>query len=372
MNVKKQTAVGTIILAAVAGILPRILYPDLTAETTNILSFSLLAAIMYIGCAFIFLSGLRSFTAELKRAYGIFCGGIIFFALSELQIPVLTLIGGAAQEWLSNGGLLLMLLTGIGCMYAGIKLFAGLFRVRSIWQRALYTTFVALFVGVGGFFVPTGPPMRTALESHGSVAILCVCLVFFSASAILLYRVQQNATPVYRQAMRWFFWALLSFVASSVITIAAFLTIGDAHAFITNGYSLLIQSLMALTLLKAAYEFNAISIHATSITKQANIIDIIIAAAARVSNVQAVDPYLDSLRVVTARLGSDKEIREKDEAILTRTYQELEDYLTQVEPVRRYTKQELRQNLCHELNLSGVAFVNQVSGPQNDPRAIDS
>lgn len=74
-------------------------------------------------------------------------------------------------------------------------------------------------------------------------------------------------------------------------------------------------------------------------------LDNVLFTAHLASNMAAIDSILDTVRQVTSRLGPDKALSSNDEAALVAVYMELEVYLTTRDPVRRYTREELRSKL---------------------------
>jgi hypothetical protein len=319
-------------------------------------------AVMYTGCSLLFLLGLKNFTAKLKVAYGIFCGAVIMFALSELTVPIGTVVEQFGYTWLPTAGLLLMIVGSICGMYVGVKLFANLFSVKSLWSKPWLVIALGIVTAVAAFFLPIGPNVGMYDEgieaAKGNNSLMALALVLFLASSMLAFHIKQKVTVTYKKALSWFFAALLSFVAVTIITMGAIILLGNGHWFIGNGYSILTQAVLALFLLKAAYEFNAIGtlVVTTKPASAVNIVDIVVATAQKASDFAAIDPWLDTLRSTTARLGPGQQPSKEDEVLLIRTYQELERYLEEKEPVRRYTKEELRRLIRKELKISGSVF----------------
>lgn len=68
-------------------------------------------------------------------------------------------------------------------------------------------------------------------------------------------------------------------------------------------------------------------------------------AASLASNMQLIDPILDGLRSITARLQPGETLTKADQAALGDVYLKLERYLTKQEPLRSFTAAELRTRL---------------------------
>jgi hypothetical protein len=370
MQAKRWAALSVPVVAIIGGLLSPLLSeairPDAQDFEVRVLAFSVASSIMYIGCALVFLLGLANFTAKLKIAYGVFCSALILFALAELQVPIGALIGQADNAWLSGGGVLLPILVAISGMYAGVKLTANLYGVKGPWGRPWLVAIMAIIASTLGYMLPVGSVLTTEEAAKGSNAIMAMILVLFASCALLLWHIKAKATKTYAKAMFWFWLAMLSFVAVTIVTMSVITTVGTAHPFMQSGGTICIQSLLALFVLKAAYEFNVIgSLPLRDVPRNGvdvsapasvNIVDIVVAASQRASNVTAIDPWLDNLRQVTARAVPGQPLSPADQVLLINTYKEIERYLVEVEPVRRYSKDELRALIRKELQITGPVF----------------
>lgn len=74
-------------------------------------------------------------------------------------------------------------------------------------------------------------------------------------------------------------------------------------------------------------------------------LDMVISAAMLASKVQDIDPIMDKVRQITARLQPGRPLSKQDEQALLETYLQIENYLTTREPLRTFTKQGLREHL---------------------------
>lgn len=85
-------------------------------------------------------------------------------------------------------------------------------------------------------------------------------------------------------------------------------------------------------------------------------LELVISAAALVSNPTQVDQLLDKVRVLTASLEPGQQPAPADEHMLLGIYLQLETYLTTTEPLRRFTKEELRSRVAEELRHALEAY----------------
>jgi hypothetical protein len=80
-----------------------------------------------------------------------------------------------------------------------------------------------------------------------------------------------------------------------------------------------------------------------------NVLDLVTYAAGLVSNPDDVGDSLDSVREITARLKPGEPLPTGDTDRLFDVYLQLEAYLTTKEPLRSFTKEELRMRIPESL-----------------------
>ena len=78
-------------------------------------------------------------------------------------------------------------------------------------------------------------------------------------------------------------------------------------------------------------------------------VDMVIHASGLVSNTGDIDPFLDKMRIVTAQLAPNQQPAGQARQTLLEVYLAIEDYLEHKEPIRRFSKEELRGRLSPEL-----------------------
>lgn len=80
-----------------------------------------------------------------------------------------------------------------------------------------------------------------------------------------------------------------------------------------------------------------------------DVLDMISHAAGLASNQETISPLLDPVRNITARVGPDQPLSPQDQQTLLGAYLQLEDYLTTKEPLRTFSKENLRSKLSPSL-----------------------
>jgi hypothetical protein len=352
----------TATISILVGVLAPFIIPGLPGNAPALLAFSMSMILLYAGCSFFLFLGLKNFTAKLRGAYAVFCAGILLLALAESQLPVLTAMNLQHIPWMRYGGILLPVVVALVTMYVGVRMFAKLFGINSLWNKGWFVILAAVVLGTGAYFLPVGPVAEgPEIEGRATLAYMGVSLAIFLAATILAYKVKSLASKTYKKAFLWFYYALGGFVLVTLQTMAAVVLAGPQHWWLTNGYTIFIQVILGLPLLRAAYEFNAIEhagAHSDRPAVEVSMLDIVVAAAEKVSNVKAIEPQLEAMREITARIAPDQKIdlTASEVAKLADIYRQIEHYLTVEEPVRRFNKDELRNLILKESGASNPAI----------------
>lgn len=85
-------------------------------------------------------------------------------------------------------------------------------------------------------------------------------------------------------------------------------------------------------------------------------LDMITRAAGLASNPRDIDPLLDDVRAVTSKLRPGDSPTASEETKLLTAYLHIEQYLTTREPIRVFTKQELRSKVSPRLRARLEAY----------------
>lgn len=87
----------------------------------------------------------------------------------------------------------------------------------------------------------------------------------------------------------------------------------------------------------------------TATTQIEGVLDLVTYTAGLASNPADINSLLDTVREITARLGPGQAPTAEDEKQLLGVYLELENYLTTKEPLRSFTRDELRKRIAPTL-----------------------
>lgn len=311
----------------------------------------------------LFLRGVSSFKAELKRAYRWFSVGLILFALSFLQLPFLVLLGAENGFWVQSGAMVVPFIVSALLMYKGMRLFALLLKVQTrltSW-RLMLSAVVGLMLagGIGAYLLLTTiSPTDIPDEMYMYSATVAWSFGFGLLAWLLSKRVRKVIGVSYQQPMTWLEMALGALTLSGLHELVTSVFVSENNWYLYSGAISWPFIVTGLLFVVAGHKFDAETIREAATLKKTPVddgtdidrayIDSIINVAQLASQPRDVDPILDGLRRVTANVKSDTPLSDAERQELLDVYQRLEEYLLQADPLKTFTVEQLRPMLAPE------------------------
>lgn len=339
-------------------------WPVDTVEFHQQLIVNIIMATTHTGGAMLLLTNLDVYKAKLRRSYIVMALGALVTGAGTLQISILTLTNLWMTPYGRSGATMLpFVLSGV-LLYLAMRSFAKLVVVKHFMTRAWVVLPGAILLAALSTLLPH---MHDPNLTEASYDVL-VAISVWSGSLILCagwlaINVKRHAGAHYAHAMTWLTRALI--FSSLVLIYQAFYTIVNVGfnpilSLISN--TIIIVS--GLIWVRAGYAFALTKYYDEDIPlmrflfdRQAaqssdgprTVIDMVTYAAELVSNSRDIDPLLDDLRAVTARLKPGEHPSSADTKSLVGVYLKIEQYLTTKEALRTFTADELRSRLSPEL-----------------------
>jgi len=314
--------------------------------------------------AWLFLSGMRTFSGRLRLAYAIFAAGMVLFGVAELQFPVLGLLHALNSRWISSGAVLLPFITSGLATYISVRLFARLLAIRFFATSFVYVFLLSLLVSGLVVLLPhrritASPDARLQYETF--MALLSWLFAINLVTASLLWRVRMSIGPLYTRAVRWLAIGMSMGAAAELAELLYSLLTPYSLTWYTK-YSFNYLPIIAavVVLLVAADAFQAIA--RRRLASDASYIDAIVYMEQLVSNPSALNDVRDRLLTLTSRMSDRHSTRLSAAEIsaLRRLYIEVEEYLVNKEPLRHFDRQELRSLLPERIAQSFSAVDSEI------------
>lgn len=324
------------------------------------LSLGLIVAEMHTGASIIYFTSLSKFTRRLKVAYLIVCMGSLFIAAGTIQLLVVNAVGWQNTDWVAYGGTELPILVGLFLGVVGYGRFAKLLAIKAVdWATVLVVGICVLaFLVVP--ILPHVPKIYAEPALDIAMSLSAMQNIVLAAGIVLLFLMKRRAGPLYTPALAW---TLLAFIFGLLATSQQFfeyLFLPDDHWYVTYRLYTISIGISGLFSLRAALMFSTVP-SASKLSPYSGklsffgkpkwyvaqghvtLIDVVTFVAGLSSDMRAVDPSLDRIRILTATMGSSREVTPPALKILVDVYCNLEDYLVKEEPVRHYEQKELRE-----------------------------
>lgn len=344
----------SIILAALSFLIPVALTVHEPVEAHWRTAAAVLSAALVSGSAVWFLTGLARFKTPLRIAYILLGVGLITYGLATLQLPIIGLFDLWQSEWATGGGVILLFIAGCILMYLAMRQFARTLGLRSraisFW---LVTVASIIFGAIVGFIAYNFAVYKTeGIEIY--VGVIAAGIGYACFATLLANKIEHAIGESYQRAVKWQKIALFVFILSSLHEmIGTMLLPSSGNAYLDYGFYLWPFVVTGLVFVRATYEFRLLTAK-KDITDQGHLInkisdrdylDSVTAVARLASRPQEIDLVLDKMRAITAVLPSNAQLSEDDKKTLVQVYDKLEEYLTKNELLRKFTQEEVREQI---------------------------
>jgi hypothetical protein len=339
-------------------------YPDWSQLNSIDTAISIVVALLSGVAAWLFLQGVSSFKQEFRRAYFLLCVGIVLFGVAQAQYPIASYFN--ATFWYLDGFIALPYLVAAGFIFAGARALVRVLGIRTRWS-AWWAVIAAAIVGVGAVaFLPHARSDYPAQQIMYSNMLTTANIAFFIFAMMSVLRVADSIAQMYVRAMQWLAAALGMGVFAGVHYVVVNLLFARRdNWYFYDSVSIWGFLLTAVLLARAGYAMVLVGAEADAETTPAAqdapataelpVIDIIVYLASLASKPKALDPTLDTLRRITARLQPGEPITPQDVQALVSVYRSVESYLTHDDPLRAFSVPELRLMVSHKFNLNQSA-----------------
>ncbi len=284
---------------------------------------------LYAGAVILFLTGLRGFKEQFRRAYKAICVGLALYGVSFLQFPVIATFNLWDSPWAQNGGKALPLIIASVAIFTGLRQFALALNIRSRLTNFSILALVPLIAIPGGWLIEES--QRISLIGD----LLCVTIT--TILVLLAIRIQRAAGPAYKKSLRWLSILLITnLTAMALPPIIHILHITEG-AFVTLPF--MIASILSVV---AGYSFNKIgesfTLSDTTFKGEARAVDVVLYLSSLASDAKAVAPLLDDLRIITAKAPTDRQLSDGEQQTLAGIYRQLITYLAEQDPLHVFDR----------------------------------
>lgn len=346
MNINIKFVVFILLTAIVSSTV--LLIPFLAElELTGVAIITLVSTITLLGAVWYFLSNLKSFKSGLKIAYYLLATGIVLYSFVLLQF-FLVLFAGVEDVMLRN--MLFLVPYGLASFFAylGMRKFARLLDVKNVWTSFLFTVIIAVVAGIAATQFPVPPSLLEygidTMTLDLVSGVLTWSVVFGIGAAIVALYVRQTISKTYKPAMTWVAIALFLLAVSALHEFIVKIYFFDSN-YVLSDFSSWPFLLTGALFLRSGLAFRGTQHSILQLSPNASYVDVVAATASLVSKPAAVDSELDKLRNITASTPNLKALSKEDKTTLKQVYLYLEEYLVTREPLAKFSREALRENL---------------------------
>lgn len=320
---------------------------------------NIIIAVLYVGAAIVFTTNLDVYTKRLRRAYAMIAISIVLVGLGTLQFSVIAVLDAWRSAYVLGGGMMFPLVLASILLYIALRHLVLLVGARRLLTKVWLAIPFSLMIAYATSFLPHVTVTLSEATFDTGVGVITFSAILLYIAGILAYSIRQHVGEVYQRPMSWLAGALL--ISGLTMTIQGIYTLVTTdYDHILTRINNLVTIASGILWLRASYSFALTKYYAkdTSMlqfvfsqsgleisSRPSTAIDLVTYAASLASNSQEIDPLLDDVRAITAKLQPGESPTEHDGKTLFQTYLKIEQYLVTKETVRNYTRNELREHI---------------------------
>ncbi len=364
----KRTAWAIVVSAVIAGLLT--LFIAAPGASSNswarfhiTLMLSIMVAVLQPGAAALFVWGFPGFKRRLRIAYGAICIALLLLGLAQVQAAFLTYFGLQTSFWITSGLVVVPYIAPVLLMFFGVRLFAKLLDVKTIWMSFWFVLGIATTAAAAIILIAKQAVVND-VQSLASIGLATWTTIFMVASLLITLRTYRAASPAYRDALRWLAAAAAMVVFAGAGYIGSFMLLGSNNALADYGSAVAPHVIAGLFYIRAAYYFKLINQEQEPVAspQQISLVDIIVFEASLVSSLAQINPLLDPMRLITATNGTQAPSTQQ-QTTLYEVYAAIEHFLVEKEPIRQFTTDSLRQRIARNFGLGYEDLAKIIGAP---------
>lgn len=350
-----------VILALAVVILPQAGFSDPTFLRSRTAS-ALFVTIVMIGAAGMMLSALKRFKKSMRKAYVLVAIGFLLFGVGLIQLPVIGFFNAWDTLYVNSGLLIAPFILSATSIYLGMRRFALVVSIDSMLTSRIFAGCMAIIIGVLSFIAAQQWSTRLYIPGTDTyIAIAALSAWFTSAAATLAWRIVGRIGPFYVSAMRQLAITLTAVAIGAWHESISSYVYGNPDWYVASGVSLIPLAVGGLLLIRATYTLGILNgqsvagqsddeIEASTQPAEDNeYTNAITYAAGLSSHPGDIDFILDDLRLVTSNLEDGQALSPEDKRRLINVYLKIELYLTYHDPIRNFSREEIRSKLSPAL-----------------------
>jgi hypothetical protein len=305
-------------------------------------------ASLYVGASAILLRSVKGFRSRLRVAYTVIVIGFITQSLIHIGETLSEYLGWTGKGWFEGAKAIGYTVAPL-LIYFGTKGFSRLLQVKSFGASFAVAACSGLFISVAaGYFGPDSPDGAINFELVGPTFITWLLWM----ATMTLLQIRRQASQIYRPPVLWLSCTVALLALGATVFIVDLLT--PVHLLIRTAPYVF----GGVALCRCAYEFYKIRnqhlIELKAAGHMESSIDVVQYVASLVANEAFVNPRLDELRMLTARLSAGQAPSVADQQALKALYIEIEAYITTQDTVRVYDRSAIRELITRKLQESNT------------------
>lgn len=297
--------------------------------------------ILGLGSALLFLYGLKNFKSIFRQAYLPLCICLGVQGIGTIAYIVTPYMGLMDNDYVTLAVEMPLALS-IVVMFIGLVRYSQILQIHTRLTNPTMIILTYIIIITAGWFWLHSTAAYDGWAFHLRQLVFYTEAFFYTLCAIMTFIICNLAGVIYRRSLYWFGCAMLLMIIGSLSLLGArYFDYPELAVGLIIGTPYIFAN---ICLLVAGYAFNNID-HATikAEVRGDSVVDSIVLLGAMASKPSEVDVILDRLRGATAQTHRTSGWNSEESSALKAIYYEIETYLVTKEPLRKFTRLQLRQ-----------------------------
>lgn len=185
--------------------------------------------ILCMGTIWFYLTALKNFRPELKRAFVFMCLSVVFMAINFSADALVTLLEIGELPPFKYGGPLWTVTLSFIFMYLGLRIYARLLGIKGVFTSPWSATGASVALTTVAVLIPHSPKVTDEAFFYLSLVSTTVFLTLLVFGAILAKAIANNVTAAFTRSMKLICIYLLVCIPGTVVGLTALIISGPVY-----------------------------------------------------------------------------------------------------------------------------------------------
>lgn len=210
LGLASRSLMVILLASAIIPALSYLPFLPLSSQVRAFLAIPLFFVVLHIGISWLYLSALKNFQQDVRRAFQIICVGVVLFGLTFSHYAAISAFGLDKYPLFQEGGLSWLVSMPFMFIFFGLRIYARQAGVKSRLLSLRFLLIVTVVYAIAHFLLNSVIKGVNTNPTHIFLSVGGMLLEFSAAlGAILAWKIRKIVASAYARPMTWLFGYLL-------------------------------------------------------------------------------------------------------------------------------------------------------------------